>query len=48
MMGSFCCVKQFTIGLRNSLKDIQKSQTMPDQVTLLQLQHKQMFSGCKS
>jgi hypothetical protein len=32
MVGSICCIKQFATGLRNSLKDIQKSQMMPGQV----------------
>jgi hypothetical protein len=31
MVGSVYCVKQFTTGSRNSLKDVQKEQ-MPDQV----------------
>jgi hypothetical protein len=32
MVGSVCHVKQFASGLVNYLKDIQKSQMMPDQV----------------
>jgi hypothetical protein len=32
MVGSVCRVKRFTTGSRNSLKDIRKSQMMPDQV----------------
>jgi L-rhamnose isomerase len=35
MVGSVCRVKQFIIGSRNSLKDVQKSLMMPDQVALL-------------
>jgi hypothetical protein len=31
-VGSVCCVKRFTTGLRNSLKEVQNSQMMPDQV----------------
>jgi hypothetical protein len=31
-VGSVCRVKRFTAGSRNSLKDIRKSQMMPDQV----------------
>jgi hypothetical protein len=27
-----CCVKRFTPGSRNSLRDVRKSQLMPDQV----------------
>jgi hypothetical protein len=32
MVGSVCRVKRFTVGSRNSLKDLRKSQMMPDQV----------------
>jgi hypothetical protein len=31
-VGSVCRLKQFTTWSRNSLKDVQKSQTMPNQV----------------
>jgi hypothetical protein len=31
-MGSVCSVGRFTTGSRSSLKDVRKSQTMPDQV----------------
>jgi hypothetical protein len=31
-VGSVCHVKQFTTASRNSLKDVRKSQMMPDQV----------------
>jgi hypothetical protein len=31
-MGSVCRVKQFTTGSRHSLKDVRRSQMMPDQV----------------
>jgi hypothetical protein len=34
-------VNQFTIGSRNSLKDVRKSQTMPGHVALLRLSQKQ-------
>jgi hypothetical protein len=33
----FCNIKQFRNGLRNSLKDVHKSQMMYDQVALLRL-----------
>jgi hypothetical protein len=46
-MGSVCHVKQFIIGSRNSLKDIQKLQMMLDQVTLLRLRQKQLCKGWK-
>jgi hypothetical protein len=32
MVGSICRVKRFTTGSENSLKDVRKSQMMPDQV----------------
>jgi hypothetical protein len=32
MVGSVCCIKQFTTGSINSLKDVRKSQMMPDQL----------------
>jgi hypothetical protein len=35
--GGKCCMKQLTTRLRNSLKDVQKLQMMPSQVTLLGL-----------
>jgi hypothetical protein len=47
-VGSVCCVKQFQTRSRTSLKDIQKSQMMPDQVTLLRLRQKQLCSRWKS
>jgi hypothetical protein len=31
-VGSVCCIKQFRPGSRNSLKDVKKSQMMPNQV----------------
>jgi hypothetical protein len=31
-VGSVCHVKRFTTGSRNSLKDVRKSQMMPEQV----------------
>jgi hypothetical protein len=31
-VGSVCCVKQFTAGSINSLKDVRKPQMMPDQL----------------
>jgi hypothetical protein len=36
-MGSVCRIKRFKTGLKKSLKDVRKSQMMPDQVTLLRL-----------
>jgi hypothetical protein len=44
-VGSVCHVKRSTAGLRNSLKDVRKSQMMPDQVALLRLRQKQLYSG---
>jgi hypothetical protein len=32
MVGSVCRIKRFTTGSRNSLKDVQKSQMMSEQV----------------
>jgi hypothetical protein len=45
--GSVCHVRQFTTGSRNSLKDVRKSQMMPDQVTLLRLQQTHLCSRWK-
>jgi hypothetical protein len=42
--GGVCRLNQFTAGSRNSLKDIQKSQMMPNQVPLLRMQQKQLCS----
>jgi hypothetical protein len=42
MVGSVCRIKWFTTGFRNVLKDIQKLQMMPNHVTLLRLQQKQL------
>jgi hypothetical protein len=42
--GSVCHVKLFTTGSRNSLKDVQKSQIMPDEVALFRLRQKQLRS----
>jgi hypothetical protein len=36
LVESVCNVKWFTTGLRNSLKDVQKSQMMRDQVALFE------------
>jgi hypothetical protein len=47
-VGSVCHIKLFTAGSRNSLKDIRKSQKMPDQAPLLGLRQKQLQSGWKS
>jgi hypothetical protein len=33
--GSVCRVKRFTVGSRNSVKDVRKAQMMPDHVALL-------------
>jgi hypothetical protein len=43
MVGSACCIKQFTTGSRNSLKSVRKSQMMPDHVALLRLRKKQLY-----
>jgi hypothetical protein len=48
MLENVCHVKQFTTGSKNSLKDVQKSQMMADEVALLRLQQKQLYSGWKS
>jgi hypothetical protein len=42
-VGSFCRVKRFTTELRNSLKDVGKSQMMPDQVRKWQRQQSKDF-----
>jgi hypothetical protein len=47
-VGSVCRFKLFTTGSRNSLKDVRKSQMMPDQVALLRLRQKKLCSGWKS
>jgi hypothetical protein len=47
-VGSACCVKQFTSGSRNSLKDVRKSHMTPNQVTLLRLRQKQLYHGWNS
>jgi hypothetical protein len=47
-MRSVCRVERFTTGLRNSLKDIRKSRLMSDQVALLRLRQKQLWSGWES
>jgi hypothetical protein len=47
-VGSVSRVKRLTTGSRNSLKDVRKSQMMPDQVALLRLREKQLRSGWKS
>jgi hypothetical protein len=44
-VGSVYGVKRFTAGSRNSLKDVRKSQILPDQVALLRLRQKQLCSG---
>jgi hypothetical protein len=44
-LGSFCHVKRFTIGSKNYLKDVRKSQIMPDQVRKwLRQQSKHFYS----
>jgi hypothetical protein len=45
---SVCRVKRFTTGLRNSLKDVRKSQMMPNHVALLGVQQKQLCRRWKS
>jgi hypothetical protein len=47
-VGSVCHVEQFTAGSRHSVKDVRKSLTMPNQVTMLTLQQKQQYSRRKS
>jgi hypothetical protein len=44
----FMLFMQFKTESRNSLKDTQKSQMMPDQVALLRLQQKQLCTWWKS
>jgi hypothetical protein len=44
---SVCCVKRFTTGSRNSLKDVRNPQMMSYQVALLRLRQKQLCSGRK-
>jgi hypothetical protein len=39
---------QFTTGSRNSLKDVQKLQMMPNQVTLFRLHQKQLCRWWRS
>jgi hypothetical protein len=48
MVESFRLVKRFIARLRNSLKDVRKSQMMSDQVALSLLRQKQLCSGWKS
>jgi hypothetical protein len=45
MVGSVYRVKRFTTRSRNYLKDVRKSQVMPDQVALLRLRQKQLCRG---
>jgi hypothetical protein len=47
-VGSVCDIKRFITGLRNSLKDVRKSQMMSDQVALLRMRQKQLCSRWKS
>jgi hypothetical protein len=47
-VGSVFRLKLFATESRNSLKDVRKSQMMPDQFVLLRLRHKQLSSGWKS
>jgi hypothetical protein len=44
-VGSVCCVKRFTAGSRNSLKDVRKSQMMPDQLRKWLRQQSKDFSA---
>jgi hypothetical protein len=48
MVGSVCRIKRFRTGSINSFKDIDLSQMMPYQFTLLRLRQKQLCSGWKS
>jgi hypothetical protein len=44
MVGSVCCVKRLRSGSKNSLKDVKKSQMMPDQVwNCLRQQSKDLY-----
>jgi hypothetical protein len=43
-----CRVKRFTTWSRNSLKDVRKSQMMPDYFAMLRLRQKYLSSGWKS
>jgi hypothetical protein len=45
-VGSVCHVQRFTTGSRNSLKDVRKSQIMPEQIAPLRMQQKQRFLHC--
>jgi hypothetical protein len=46
-VGSVCRVKRFTTGSRNSLKDVRKSQMMPDQIRkCLRQQSKDFYAAC--
>jgi hypothetical protein len=46
MVGSVCCIKQFKTEWINSLKDVRKSQMMPDQVQKwLRQQSKDFYTG---
>jgi hypothetical protein len=47
-VGSVCRVKRLTTESRNYLKDVRKSQMIPEQVALLRLRQKQLCSGWKS
>jgi hypothetical protein len=44
-VGSVCRIKRITTGSRNTLKDVRKSQMMPDQAALFRLRQKQLFRG---
>jgi hypothetical protein len=48
MVGMVCRLKRLTTGSRNYLKDVRKSQMMPDQFALLKLRQKQLCSWWKS
>jgi hypothetical protein len=49
-VGSTCRVKRFTTGFRNSLKDVRKSQMIPEQVALvrkwLRQESKDFYAAC--
>jgi hypothetical protein len=46
-VGSVCRIKRFTTGSGNSLKDVRKSQMMPEQVgKWLRQQSKDFYAAC--
>jgi hypothetical protein len=47
-VGSFCRLKRFASGLRNSLGEVRNSQMMLDKAALLKLRQKQLCRGQQS